>query len=161
MPAAQPKSFTLQQFQFLSMCSCSPRKLSWGLPVVVWEYSPKQPIRCSTFLHRASLTQASEAANRPLDEEHPYGHEKFENFSSLVQTALLGVTSIWIFYEAGLRLLTGFAIQINNTLYYAIAIMIFAIIADFSRFEVSVSKRPKIRKFSLRNRRLSLLNGHL
>ncbi|MFZ0926817.1 MAG: cation diffusion facilitator family transporter [Halobacteriota archaeon] len=72
------------------------------------------------------------SANRPLDEEHPYGHEKYENFSSLVQTALLGVTSIWIFYEAGLRLLTGFAIQINNTLYYAIAIMIFAIIADFA-----------------------------
>jgi cation diffusion facilitator family transporter len=71
------------------------------------------------------------SANRPLDEEHPYGHEKFENFSSLVQTALLGVTSIWIFYEAGLRLLTGFAIQIDNTLYYAIAIMVFAIIADF------------------------------
>jgi cation diffusion facilitator family transporter len=72
------------------------------------------------------------SANRPLDEEHPYGHEKFENFSSLVQTALLGVTSIWIFYEAGLRLLTGFAIQIDSTLYYAIAIMVFAIIADFS-----------------------------
>ncbi|MGZ4870208.1 MAG: cation diffusion facilitator family transporter [Halobacteriota archaeon] len=71
------------------------------------------------------------SANRPLDEEHPYGHEKFENFSSLVQTALLGVTSIWIFYEAGLRLLTGFAIQIDATLYYAIAIMVFAIIADF------------------------------
>ncbi|MGD0716519.1 MAG: cation diffusion facilitator family transporter [Halobacteriota archaeon] len=72
------------------------------------------------------------SANRPFDEEHPYGHEKFENFSSLVQTALLGVTSIWIFYEAGLRLLTGFAIQIDSTLYYAIAIMVFAIIADFS-----------------------------
>lgn len=71
------------------------------------------------------------SANMPLDEEHPYGHEKFENFSSLVQTALLGVTSIWIFYEAGLRLLTGFAIQIDSTLYYAIAIMVFAIIADF------------------------------
>jgi cation diffusion facilitator family transporter len=71
------------------------------------------------------------SANKPLDEEHPYGHEKFENFSSLVQTALLGVTSVWIFYEAGLRLLTGFAIQIDNTLYYAIAIMVFAIIADF------------------------------
>ena len=72
------------------------------------------------------------AANRPLDEEHPYGHEKFENFSSLVQTALLSVTSILIFYEAGLRLFTGFAILINNTLYYAMAIMVFAIIADFS-----------------------------
>jgi cation diffusion facilitator family transporter len=71
------------------------------------------------------------AANRPLDEEHPYGHEKFENFSSLIQTALLGVTSIWIFYEAGLRLLTGSTIQVNNTLYYAIVIMVFAIIADF------------------------------
>jgi len=70
------------------------------------------------------------SANVPPDEEHPYGHEKFENFSGLIQTALLGVTCIWIFYEAGERLLTGFAIEIGNALYYAVIIMMISVVAD-------------------------------
>ncbi len=69
-------------------------------------------------------------ASIPADEEHPYGHEKFENFSSLIQTALLGVTCIWIFYEAGQRLLSGFSLEPSNALYYAMAIMIIAVVAD-------------------------------
>ncbi len=68
----------------------------------------------------------------PPDEEHPYGHEKYENFSSLIQTVLLGVTCIWIFYEAGLRLLTGSSFELGSTLYYAIAVMTIAVVADLS-----------------------------
>ncbi|MGZ4901479.1 MAG: cation diffusion facilitator family transporter [Halobacteriota archaeon] len=69
-------------------------------------------------------------ASIPPDEEHPYGHEKYENFSSLIQTALLGITCVWIFYEAGLRLLTGSSLELGSTLYYAIAVMIIAVVAD-------------------------------
>ncbi|MGZ4932091.1 MAG: cation diffusion facilitator family transporter, partial [Halobacteriota archaeon] len=69
-------------------------------------------------------------ASMPADEEHPYGHEKYENFSSLIQTVLLGITCVWIFYEAGQRLLTGFSLELGNALYYAMAIMIIAVITD-------------------------------
>src|SRR5947207_1543081 len=41
----------------------------------------------------------------PADEDHPYGHGKFDNLSSLFQSLLLLGISLWIFYEALLRLL--------------------------------------------------------
>ncbi len=69
-------------------------------------------------------------ASIPAHEDHPYGHEKYENFSSLIQTVLLGITSIWIFYEAGQRLLNGFSLEVGNALYYAMAVMVIAVVAD-------------------------------
>jgi cation diffusion facilitator family transporter len=39
-------------------------------------------------------------AEEPADETHHYGHEKFENLSSLAQTILIVITSVIIIYEA-------------------------------------------------------------
>jgi cation diffusion facilitator family transporter len=44
-------------------------------------------------------------ADRPADEDHPYGHGRLENISALVETLLLVVTCAWIMYEAVSRLL--------------------------------------------------------
>jgi cation diffusion facilitator family transporter len=46
-------------------------------------------------------------ADRPPDEDHPYGHGKVESFSALFETLLLVVTSGWIIYEGTERLLRG------------------------------------------------------
>ena len=46
-------------------------------------------------------------ASAPPDSRHQYGHEKYENLSSLVQMLLLFVTCIWIFYEAVNRMVSG------------------------------------------------------
>jgi len=70
------------------------------------------------------------SASLPPDAEHLYGHEKYESLSSLIQTALLGITCIWIFYEAGVRLIQGFEIATGNILYYGIAVMAVAIFVD-------------------------------
>ena len=43
-------------------------------------------------------------SDEPADEEHPYGHGKFENFSAFVETALLVLTALYIIYEAFARL---------------------------------------------------------
>ena len=43
-------------------------------------------------------------SDKPADADHQYGHEKFENFSAFIETALLLLTCIWIVYEAGKRL---------------------------------------------------------
>jgi cation diffusion facilitator family transporter len=43
-------------------------------------------------------------SSRPADQEHPYGHGKFENLSALFETLLLLVTCIWIIYESMNRL---------------------------------------------------------
>ena len=43
-------------------------------------------------------------ADRPADEQHRYGHGKIENFSALIETVLLLITSAWIISEAMQRL---------------------------------------------------------
>jgi cation diffusion facilitator family transporter len=44
-------------------------------------------------------------ADEPADENHPYGHGKFENFSAFVETGLLLLTALYIIWEAFQRLL--------------------------------------------------------
>lgn len=43
-------------------------------------------------------------ANEPADESHHYGHEKFENLSSLAQTILITITAVFVIYESLQRL---------------------------------------------------------
>lgn len=45
-------------------------------------------------------------AEEPVDSTHHYGHEKFENISSLAQTVLIVITSLVIIYEAVGRLIS-------------------------------------------------------
>lgn len=45
-------------------------------------------------------------AARPADDDHQYGHGKFENVSALMETLLLFVTCSWIIWEAVKRLST-------------------------------------------------------
>ena len=44
-------------------------------------------------------------ASKPADEEHHYGHEKFENLSSLAQTLLIVLTAFFVIYESIGRIL--------------------------------------------------------
>jgi cation diffusion facilitator family transporter len=44
-------------------------------------------------------------AAKPADDDHPFGHEKFENLSSLLQTLLIALTAIFVIYEAVNRIL--------------------------------------------------------
>ena len=44
-------------------------------------------------------------SDRPADSGHTYGHGKFESFSAFVETGLLLVTSVYIIFEAFVRLL--------------------------------------------------------
>ncbi len=46
-------------------------------------------------------------SDKPADEDHHFGHGKFENLSAFVQTLLLLITCVWIIYEASHRLMTG------------------------------------------------------
>lgn len=68
---------------------------------------------------------------RPADGDHPYGHEKIENFSALLETLLLLVTCAWILYEAVLRLFFRAAeVEVNA---WSFAVILLAIAVDFSR----------------------------
>jgi len=70
-------------------------------------------------------------ADQPADERHPYGHGKFENFSAFVETGLLGLTAIYIIYEAFARLFfRSVHIQPSVT---AILVLFLALSIDMTR----------------------------
>jgi cation diffusion facilitator family transporter len=70
-------------------------------------------------------------ADRPADEEHQYGHGKFENISALFETILLFITCGWIIYEALERFFTH-AHHVEPSV-WGFVVMGTSIIVDFSR----------------------------
>src|ERR1035441_6158737 len=54
----------------------------------------------------AALTFFSvQVSDKPADEDHTYGHGKFENFSSFGEVILMAASSAWIIWEAIQRIL--------------------------------------------------------
>lgn len=82
------------------------------------------------------IRKAQEAA----DLTHPYGHEKFENLSSLVQTILILLTALWVGWEAIGRLQ---APQLLSSTALGLGMMLAALVIDyfFSKFLHDVSRR--------------------
>src|SRR5262245_16073902 len=68
---------------------------------------------------------------RPPDEDHQYGHGKFENLSALGQTVLLVATSGWILWEAVGRL-RGHGPHVEPTV-WAFVVMAASIAVDTHR----------------------------
>jgi cation diffusion facilitator family transporter len=77
---------------------------------------------------------AVRASSKPPDEDHLYGHGKYENLSALVETLLLLATCTWIGYEAIERLFFRQA-HIEASL-AAFVVMIISIVLNFSRSRV-------------------------
>lgn len=70
-------------------------------------------------------------AGRPADENHPYGHGRFENLSAVVQGVLLLGTAAWILFEAIQRI---FFVHVEvQTSFWAFAVMGASICVDFWR----------------------------
>lgn len=44
-------------------------------------------------------------SDKPADDEHPYGHGKFENVSGVIEALLIFFASVWIIYEAVKKLI--------------------------------------------------------
>lgn len=70
-------------------------------------------------------------SDRPADEDHPYGHGKFENFSAFVETGLLLITALYIIYEAFVRLFFR-SVHIEPSV-MAIVVLFFALLLDITR----------------------------
>lgn len=64
-------------------------------------------------------------AAQPPDRAHPYGHEKFENFSSLIQVGLIAVIAVFIVAQVILR---PFALAVSNA---AIGIIAGTMVIDY------------------------------
>lgn len=75
---------------------------------------------------------AVRTANKPADDQHQYGHGKFESLSALVQTAFLFLLSGVIAFEGVRRLSTGeTAITVNAA---AVGVLVAAIVLDAWRW---------------------------
>ncbi len=70
-------------------------------------------------------------SDKPADHDHNYGHGKVENLSAFLESILLGITSVWIIYEAVSRLISG-NVKVEVTVWSYI-IVISAMIIDFTR----------------------------
>lgn len=69
---------------------------------------------------------------KPPDRRHTYGHGKFENLSAMIETALLLLTCAWIVYEAVGRLWVARGVEVNTNI-WAFAVILVAIVVDYSR----------------------------
>lgn len=83
------------------------------------------------FLATAVTFFAIRYAERPADENHPFGHAKMESIAALIETGMLfGVTG-WIVYESIIRLLEGgHTVEIT---WWIVAVVVGSIIIDFNR----------------------------
>jgi len=64
-------------------------------------------------------------AKKPVDEKHPYGHWKAESLAGFLVALLLGISGIWILYEAIMRF---FGEEIVNFSFGAIIVVIISIL---------------------------------
>jgi cation diffusion facilitator family transporter len=70
-------------------------------------------------------------ADRPADDEHPYGHGKLENISAFVETLLLIITCAWIIWE-GIDRLHAHSIHVEANI-WSFIVMGTSIVIDVSR----------------------------
>ena len=50
-------------------------------------------------------------SDKPADDEHPYGHGKFENVSGVIEAILIILAAIWIGYEATQKIFSHATIE--------------------------------------------------
>ena len=95
----------------------------------------------------ATTVYAVRTSSKPPDEDHLYGHGKYESFSALVETLLLLATCAWISYEAIHRIFFREA-YVEASL-AGFAVMITSIVLDFSRSRVLYRAAKKYRSQAL------------
>ncbi len=70
-------------------------------------------------------------SDKPADADHQYGHGKVENFSAFVETGLLLITTVWVIYEAVLRLFFR-RVDVEPSV-WAFAVMLISMAVDWWR----------------------------
>jgi len=78
---------------------------------------------------------AVRAANKPADDEHPYGHAKFESVAALVETGILFILALAVLAQALRNIFAGGHIIANATP-LVFAVVIFSILVDLNRIRV-------------------------
>jgi cation diffusion facilitator family transporter len=67
-------------------------------------------------------------AEQPADEQHPYGHGKFETLATLFQSVVIALSGAWIIYEAIQRLIVASPVRQTGI---GITVMLISTIASY------------------------------
>ena len=70
---------------------------------------------------------AVKIAGRVADEEHPFGHSKFENISAFIEALLIFAAAVWIIYEAVGKLINPHPLE---TVGWGVGVMLVSTIAN-------------------------------
>jgi cation diffusion facilitator family transporter len=74
-----------------------------------------------------------QAADRPADDEHNYGHGKIESLSAFVETGLMLASSVWIIYQSAERIAhRGEALELPLSI-WPFAVLLLSILVDYTR----------------------------
>ena len=86
---------------------------------------------------------AVKISDKPADEQHPYGHGKFENVSGVIESLLIFAAAVWIIYEAVYRFIHPEGSIEESGLKLGIAVMLLSGIVNFfiSRRLAKVAKQ--------------------
>lgn len=68
-------------------------------------------------------------SSQPADEDHPYGHGKYEDMAGFIEGILIIIASIYIIYKSAKKIIFGLPTDTENTL--GIAVMLIATIMNF------------------------------
>lgn len=92
----------------------------------------------ASLLALFSVSRSSE----PADADHPFGHGKYEDLSGFLEGLLIFAASVYIFYEAGKKLLNPSSVETIDTS-LGIAVMFFSVFVNIfvSRYLINVAKK--------------------
>ena len=95
----------------------------------------------SDFLASVLALFAVSRSSEPADEDHQFGHGKYEDVAGFIEGILIILASFYIIYEAYKKIITETSIAFDTTL--GIKVMLGAVIANFlvSRYLFYVSKK--------------------
>lgn len=101
----------------------------------------------SDLLSDLGLVFAMRFSSQPPDQEHPYGHERFETLAALATGTLLAVNGAGIGYEAIQRLIIG---HYGMPDFWTLYIAAFAIIAKETLYQITIRVARRTRSAALR-----------
>jgi cation diffusion facilitator family transporter len=83
-------------------------------------------------------------SDKPPDPTHPYGHEKIENLSGVIEGLLIFIAAVWIIYESIAKLLHG-----SDLKYLGSGSIVMAISAGLNMVVAGLLKRSAIKNRSV------------
>lgn len=96
---------------------------------------------CSDLLASIMTFASVSKSSQPADDDHQFGHEKYEDFTSFIEGSLIILASLYIIYEALKKIIFSLRIEVDTTI--GLSVMLISVIANFvvSKYLFKVAKK--------------------